>query len=358
MDELNGLRINKADQFVYLNSHKLCGAQSISVSYSKPLRPYSYLGVKSIVPYIYDGIRATNITIDKLLNDKDLLWSFTGNAPINGCILQTKELETNNVSFVSGFLSSYNLSCQLGQIPQVSAQIISYYDAGSLVGNEGNKFDSDLYCISKTPYDLNYICLGPTKLNAASTNVNLISGYYGAAQLLAGDYVFFTGLSNQSGIVGSVTDDQNFTINGINPSSDLTGIAYKYINPKRIGPGSIDLSIPEFDTNRVNSIRMELQMRRVPIFTIGTCLPKNVLLETPLSIKVDISLEVKNYTLQKLTSYPVQRKIRDLSFNIRDYDDNKIIQSYNLGEMELISENYRGSVDGNSIVDLSFIKSA
>lgn len=355
MDELNGLQVNKSQQFVFLNSHRLCGVQSVSFSFTKPIRPYQYLGAKSTIPYIYQGERATNITIDKLLNDKDLLWSYTGNSPINGCILQTINFENTNVSFVSGFLNSYNLSFQLGQIPQVSAQIISYYDAGSLNGTEGNKFDSDLYCVSKTPFNTNYISLGPTKLTNASNTVTSMSGYFGSNQLLPGDYFFFTGTINHSGTVQSIVDSQIYTVNGINPSGDLTGIAYKYQNPKRIGPGSIDLNISDFNTNRVNSLRMQLEMRRIPVFTIGNCLPKNVLLETPLSIRVDIQLEVKDYQLQKLTNYPTQRKIRDLSFNVRSYDDNSIIQSYNLGNMELISENYRSSVDGNVTVDMGFI---
>ncbi|RTL01804.1 MAG: hypothetical protein EKK57_03620 [Proteobacteria bacterium] len=355
MDELNGLLTNKNNQLVFLNSSKICGVQSVSLSYVKPLRPFSYVGVKSAVPYVYQGEKITSITIDKLLIDKDFFWSYTGNVPINGCILKSTQFTNTNVSFISGYLTSYVLNCQLGQIPQISVQIESRYDAGSLSGIESNDLKSNLYCISKTPFDTNYISIGAAKLNNNSQIVNSISGYLGTSQLLSGDYFVFTGNGSlYSGIVTGVSSN-SFNLSYTPPSTDITGIGYKYINPKRIGPGSIDLNISDFNTNRVNSIKLELNMRRIPIYTISSCVPKETLLETPSPIKVDVELEVNDYQLQKITSYPSQRKIIDLSFNLLDYDDGSIIQSYNIGNMELVGETYRTTVDGNTVCNLSFI---
>lgn len=356
MDEFDNLYLNKSNQIVFLNSSRLCGTESFSVSLPKPMSQFRYLGNAAAIN-IKNSSPVTNISISKSVTDKDLLWSYTGNAAINGCLLQYTDLNPTNVSFISGYLSSYNFSAQIGQIPQVSAEIVCYGHAGSLNGTESRTFSNDLYCIRNTPYDTTYISAGAVAIDTATDYVSSLSGYYGGAQIVTGDLFFYSGAAyNYSGIITGVINNQNFYVSGLNAPFSETGIGYKKMNPKRIGPASISLNISEFETNRVNSLKFDYNMKRIPVYTLTSCIPKEILLDSPSALSLEVELEVNDYDMQKNTSYPAQKKIRNLSFNLLSYDNNQIIQTYNLGNMELISENYRASANGNSVCLLNFFR--
>ena len=128
------------EQNFYVNGTGLSGVQAINGSYGIQEGPVNVIGY-GYVTHLLDAPLEANFTIDRILINEDGLLNFTGDgAAFSGVISYNTYgtfSQTGSFGFHSGYLNSYTLSCELGGLPEVSADIVVYGDIGS-----GIKFDT------------------------------------------------------------------------------------------------------------------------------------------------------------------------------------------------------------------------
>mgnify|MGYP003112756779 CR=1 FL=1 len=128
------------EQNFYVNGTGLSGVQAINGSYGIQERPINVVGY-GYVNHIIDSPIEGNFTIDRILINEDGLMNFTGDgAAFSGVVSYNTYgtfCQTGSFGFHSGYLTSYSLSCDVGNLPEVSTNIVVYGDIGS-----GIQFDT------------------------------------------------------------------------------------------------------------------------------------------------------------------------------------------------------------------------
>ena len=120
-------RISKENQHIYINSKKVLGVQNFTASYNTPIEQIKYLGMEK-VSYYNNSNSLAEINISKLLIDKDEFVNFIDyDQGFSGHI----DYKNKYFAFNSGILTRYNLSCAVGEIPQLNLDISAIGDFGT-----------------------------------------------------------------------------------------------------------------------------------------------------------------------------------------------------------------------------------
>jgi len=128
-------RIRKENQNIYINNEKVLGVQSFTASYATPIEQVKSLGMDNISYYNNQNTLA-EINISKLLIDKDEFVKFLDyEQGFSGHI----DYKNKYFAFNSGILTRYNLSCGIGEIPQVNLDISAVGDFGGNLDRPNNE---------------------------------------------------------------------------------------------------------------------------------------------------------------------------------------------------------------------------
>jgi len=120
-------RIVKQNQKLYINNTGIVGIQNFEASYEVPVEIVKSLGMDSVT-YQNNNNIISQISINKLFIDNDpFIYLMDYDYTFNGHV----QYKDKYFAFNSGVVSSYNLSCQIGQIPQLNVQIDALGDFGS-----------------------------------------------------------------------------------------------------------------------------------------------------------------------------------------------------------------------------------
>ncbi len=358
MNEQSKLRLTKNEQILFLNSSRLGGLQSCSFDNNFPYTEIRYMGMQSI-PYAYDGNRVGTLGVSKLLGDKDYLWNMTGSG-FNGFLLTSYNNTNQNIGFTSGYLTNYSFRANLGQIPEIEAQITYFGDFGGLSTLESSGLTRDIYIASQTPTgNFNYMSLGPVQVTASFNVFDSISGYNSFNILKAGDTVAVKTATNLITGVATGALANRFIITGVSPLATELGYAYKREDFKTIGPGSFQINITgtNISGNPIQSCNFDINFPLLPVYTIGNLYPDTILFNKFPKVNLTLELIVNDYVPTKITKYPLTGLINtdNVLINLVDYNPPyNTIQSYSLGNMFLVSERYNQSNDSNSKLILNY----
>jgi hypothetical protein len=128
-------RIRKENQNIYINNEKVLGVQSFTASYAAPIEQVKSLGMDNVTYYNNQNTLA-EINISKLLIDKDEFVKFLDyEQGFSGHI----DYKNKYFAFNSGILTRYNLSCEIGEIPQVNLDISAIGDFGGNLDRPNNE---------------------------------------------------------------------------------------------------------------------------------------------------------------------------------------------------------------------------
>lgn len=128
-------KIEKDNQYVFLNSLKLKGVQNVSASYQKNLSLADYFGNNEIIQLPNEEPNG-QCSINSLYITSDPYIQYTGDIGTSFSILRSVGSYENNFSFTSGFMVSYSQQCGIGEIPSISTTWNSYGDIGGLSTGE------------------------------------------------------------------------------------------------------------------------------------------------------------------------------------------------------------------------------
>lgn len=189
-------------------------------------------------------------------------------------------------------------------------------------------------------------------------NYCLVSGYLNS---YSSKYVYgqIPQISTSFKFINNVGKIPTGSLDGLS-YSQLTGIrgniystGTNYLIPHG---GSIDLSLNESTGNRVLQYSINVSVSRVPFYNIGSRFPIKTNRVFPITVNCDFSLEVGIYSGTQLRDIPQNKQIQDVNLQINDYNGGGTICSYNFPAMELVSETYNTTVDGNTTVTKRFTK--
>lgn len=120
------------DQNFYVNGTGLSGVQSINGTYGVSEQSINIAG-HGYVNSILAGPLEGQFIINRTLINEDALLNMTGeNTAFSGVVSYNAQGSPNTGSFgfYSGYLTSYSLSCEVGNLPNVSTEIAVYGDLG------------------------------------------------------------------------------------------------------------------------------------------------------------------------------------------------------------------------------------
>lgn len=147
---------------------------------------------------------------------------------------------------------------------------------------------------------------------------------------------------------------------GTHASSQLTSITvnnnYNYTGSYLIPNGdSIQLYLDEITTNRVLNYDININVNRKPIYNIGSKKPKRVDIIYPIEVNCQFGFEMSEYNITQLREQPSSPQVKTIYLNVFDQQNNRFICGYRFKNMNLISETYSNSADGNVIVNKQYV---
>ena len=135
-NDINNLaRRRREEQLFFVNGTQISGIQSLDANYSTNYAPLKFIGMNE-TQYIQRGPKTASITLNQSLIASDQFLKFTGSSGFNGYVFKSKSNTSDNFSFTSGYLTSYNSRCGIGNIPEVSIGVQVYGNIGELANTE------------------------------------------------------------------------------------------------------------------------------------------------------------------------------------------------------------------------------
>lgn len=120
------LAVTKSDQSIIINGFGLSGVTDISATYSVRKEANNILGVGYVTKTL-SGPPEASLSISRNMVSTDPLLNLTGDVGFSGTI----DYLGKQIGFSSGYLSSYSVSCQIGAVPSIEADISVFSDFGT-----------------------------------------------------------------------------------------------------------------------------------------------------------------------------------------------------------------------------------
>lgn len=339
---------------VFINNTELLGVKNLTYSVDSTLNNFNYLGMNSS-PMIFTNSIIGNLNINKELWDKDYLWSFTGSSGLNFSLLIDKNDLTQYVGFISGYLTNYSLNFEVGRIPQVSANISAFGPNGDL---NVSGFAGLLDNINKirTTND-KFVFAGYSQIINQGFNFNYLSGENPRNYFNTGDFAMISGTLGSnltcSGLVTGITN--TFIVLNQTGFANASGNVYKWKQFNQVSSNSLELSLDEFNTNRVKSASFSAEIQRLPIYYLNQKYPTDVLTPNFPKITCQFEFDVDTLTLQNYDLFPTGvLKQQNISFDVKTYTGNKSVMRYEFPNMILVSESYSVETEGITKANLVY----
>ena len=302
-------KIEKDDQYAYLNSTRLNGVQNVSASYQKNISLADYFGNNDIAQ-VPNGEPNGQCSLNSIYISSDPFISYTGDVGANFYLLRSQTGEDYDFSFYSGYMTSYSQQCGIGEIPSIST-------SWQVFGNIGTLSQYAIYLTNESGQYLTDESGRSILVDGSSSSESESQGYFDNLNTI------LTG--------GETTLSENI-----------------------VGYNSIGLSIDDFSTNRVMQYSFSIQCPRNPKYVVGQIRPKHVLQVTPIQIDVSFEYEIDNYELDSLRQDPCNPTSKDITITAKNYQTKNTILAYSFSDMKLISESYSSNTESYVTVSANY----
>lgn len=140
-------------------------------------------------------------------------------------------------------------------------------------------------------------------------------------------------------------------------ASNLNTIAASSFTTPNIqisGPNSLNLTLDEFNTNRVLSFDLNLSIPRTAVYALGSRNTIDVQRLVPMEITFKALIEGDNYSPRKMRDFPGTDVVQTIGVQVRENNSDVPINTYTFPNMKLENENYSSEVDGNVSINLEY----
>jgi hypothetical protein len=108
----------------------------------------------------------------------------------------------------------------------------------------------------------------------------------------------------------------------------------KPINNFNIGDSCyVDLNLNEANFNRLESFGLNIDINRIPIYTIGNYLPDSVIIKYPINISLNFEFSMSDYDQEKVTNIFNNLNQRNLTLSFKKYQTNESLLTFNLSNL-------------------------
>ena len=122
---------------------------------------------------------------------------------------------------------------------------------------------------------------------------------------------------------------------------------------KIAGYNSIDISLDEFSSNRVNSYSLDIGAPRTPIYAFNDRTPSEVVSNSPLSVSLNFNIEPDDYKIKNMRFVPEETVFRNVRVRVNKNNSTEKMQDYLFNNLLLVSENYSSDNNGNVGIQMS-----
>lgn len=248
-----------------------------------------------------------SFSINSMLVSEDFFLNYTGDNPFTGSIHHGNSY----FGFSSGYITSHNVSCSVGQLPVTSTSIAVFGDIGGspdLVENEDNSLlmQEDSFKVvqekSENPSDT---------YNAKGNNPFpeiRVPNQQSMSVEIGGDLEIGGGLAGEDGIT----------------------------------------------KDRVTSFNHSINIPIEPIYVVGSSSAVQVDVIWPVTMQTNITIEVDEYSYRSMRKYLRSPILDNIAIRIDDCFGNNI-QDYLVKDARFASETMSASTDGRLTANLSYI---
>lgn len=152
--------IKREQQRFFINTIEISGVQSVDGNYVQNLIPLKFLGMANpeLVP---QGPQQGNFSVSTLVVGQDKFIQHTGLEGFNGYVLKSRTDTTQNFSFLSGYLTTYQSNCSIGEIPKINVSFDIFGNIGCLSTSDSTALDADWTTIASESSDFSPMIAGP-----------------------------------------------------------------------------------------------------------------------------------------------------------------------------------------------------
>jgi hypothetical protein len=137
----------------YLSGVKILGVSDVNFGYSVPIEHLNVIGNNKFATFT-SGPPQGSLSIQKYLCQNDHILNYTGAIQASGGLFYNNK----NFTFRSAYLNSFNVSCAVGNFPQLSADFIIFGNVGTGLGFTTSSQSSPLTVVR--PGDISVQCDG------------------------------------------------------------------------------------------------------------------------------------------------------------------------------------------------------
>lgn len=170
--------VRKEKQHFFLNTTEIPGIQNLQVSYEQNLKPLVFAGMGNPV-MVPDGPQKGNVSLSYLVISGDSFLQHTGLGLFNSYIIRARDSTAQNVSMISGALTSYRSSCKIGEIPAIDINYSVFGNIGKLTAEDEYQLFLDFAVIAaqSTNYNYQIAFYGSIDLNINEFSTNRVLSY-------------------------------------------------------------------------------------------------------------------------------------------------------------------------------------
>ena len=116
----------------------------------------------------------------------------------------------------------------------------------------------------------------------------------------------------------------------------------------------VDLNLNEANFNRLESFNLNINIDRVPVYTIGNYLPTSVIIKYPININLVFQFSMSDYNQEKITNIFNNFTERNLALSFKKYHTNQTLLNLNLSNLINSQTELRYSINDDAKLNLNF----
>lgn len=160
--------VSNYDQSVIINGFRLSGVQDLNGSYTIQKTPINILGQGHVLSLL-NAPTEGNFSFSRNMISEDPLLNLTGNSGFSGTI----DYLEKSFGFSGGYLTSYSVSCGIGQIPTINTDITVFGDIGSGLSHDATGTHPAIYTPSQGSIFIECEGTGTNRITSFDYNINV-----------------------------------------------------------------------------------------------------------------------------------------------------------------------------------------
>ena len=152
------------------------------------------------------------------------------------------------------------------------------------------------------------------------------------------------------GNLGRLDSSTSEIISNWNGITGQTGVAQH----KLASFASIDLLFDGIENNRVINYDLNISTERNPVYPLNTSIPSFVDINYPISVVLNLSLDVNDYAPSALQDYPCKSRVNNLVLALKDHQTYEEYLRYSFNDLILVGQNYTTNTNGNVNLNLQY----